>query len=313
MNFATIWEREVGDIVVGTSFLENGTGVVVASQRAVRMFDFEGEMQWRFVLKSDFRDIAPLPDGDCVIACKDRLSFLDARGKEKRELKMEKEPFAIGGGETIGFLSGEELHILDLDGTPVVRAALDSEGKELALNRLGFVVASQTMVESIEAEGSSRWRKDLESPITSLAASELDIYVASEKTVRRLDRDGNTVWSEDYPDLVKQVDAGEILLVVLEDAAVLLNRETNQEEGRIQGKFSIGSVNKNALALARDKMVIFLEDTGDEDVFYEIVCRGKRKCGSFASSKFVRQCPKCGAQKIILRVVKKKLSMDRMD
>jgi predicted RNA-binding Zn-ribbon protein involved in translation (DUF1610 family) len=43
------------------------------------------------------------------------------------------------------------------------------------------------------------------------------------------------------------------------------------------------------------------------DEFYEIMCRGERKCGTFVSSESVNQCPKCGTSKIILRVEKRRL------
>lgn len=41
--------------------------------------------------------------------------------------------------------------------------------------------------------------------------------------------------------------------------------------------------------------------------FYEIMCRGQQKCGTFVSLKEVSKCPKCGSERIILRVVKKNL------
>jgi len=49
------------------------------------------------------------------------------------------------------------------------------------------------------------------------------------------------------------------------------------------------------------------------DVFYEIMCRGKQKCGTFVSSECVSQCPKCGEEKIILREVRKKLGKRKSD
>ncbi len=55
------------------------------------------------------------------------------------------------------------------------------------------------------------------------------------------------------------------------------------------------------------------EEVGDMDVFYEIMCRGKQKCGTFVSSEFVNQCPKCGEKKIMLREVRKKLGNRRSD
>jgi rRNA maturation endonuclease Nob1 len=46
------------------------------------------------------------------------------------------------------------------------------------------------------------------------------------------------------------------------------------------------------------------------DTFYEIMCRGEKKCGTFVSSENVSKCPKCGSDRIILRVVKKKLKTE---
>jgi len=35
--------------------------------------------------------------------------------------------------------------------------------------------------------------------------------------------------------------------------------------------------------------------------FYEVRCRGPRKCGTFVSVRSLDACPKCGSKKIIVR------------
>ncbi len=51
----------------------------------------------------------------------------------------------------------------------------------------------------------------------------------------------------------------------------------------------------------------YIEEDKDGDLFYEIHCRGPKKCGSFVSSKKIGQCPKCNSEKILSRTVRKKL------
>jgi len=40
---------------------------------------------------------------------------------------------------------------------------------------------------------------------------------------------------------------------------------------------------------------------GDRGAFYEILCRGPSKCGTFVSVRPLDACPKCGSAKILRR------------
>ena len=39
----------------------------------------------------------------------------------------------------------------------------------------------------------------------------------------------------------------------------------------------------------------------DGGTFYEILCRGPSKCGTFVSVRTLDACPKCGSPKIVVR------------
>lgn len=308
MNFATLWEREVGDTVLKVSFLRDQSGVVVASERVVRMFDFEGEKLWRYALESAFRDLAPLPEGRCVVACRDGLIFLRLEGNVEKETRLDKEPKAVAANGKTGFLANSELHILDPGDDSVVRAVLDFEPEFLACNDYGFIVADRDSIESLGTTGGSRWKKVLDTPASSTVAEGPSIYLIVGDGVQKLDSKGEEAWKEDFQSPVKQIDIGESLLVVLENEAVILDNKSRDRLWKVKGEFVLGSVCKDAFALVKEKTVIFMKEMGDEEVFYEIMCRGSEKCGSFVSSRFLRRCPKCGAEKIILRIVKKKLT-----
>lgn len=45
-----------------------------------------------------------------------------------------------------------------------------------------------------------------------------------------------------------------------------------------------------------------------EESFYEILCRGKDKCGTFVSAVKIDQCPKCGSSKVLVRSMEKDLA-----
>ncbi|TET89107.1 MAG: hypothetical protein E3J35_11205 [Methanomassiliicoccales archaeon] len=313
MNFATLWEREVGDNIRGVSFLRDQEGVVVASERVARMFDYDGEMQWRYSLGSDFRGIASLSDGGCVIAVKDGLVLLDSEGERRKETSLNKEPRAISTNNKIGLLAGSELMMLDPGGDSMVRAVLDFEPELLAHNDQGFILANRDSIESLEPKGSSRWREQVDYPIASIAAHGQDVYVVTGKEVKKLDKNGEEVWNKDLGDEIRQIDVGKYLLALLGNEAILLNTETSDPVWNLNGEFTLGSIDKEELALARERTIIFMRDVGEEEVFYEVMCRSKEKCGTFVSTKFLRRCPKCGAERIILRIVRKKLGESEKD
>jgi len=41
-----------------------------------------------------------------------------------------------------------------------------------------------------------------------------------------------------------------------------------------------------------------------ERELFEVMCRGRSKCGTFVSARRVDVCPKCGEAKVALRAVK---------
>lgn len=51
----------------------------------------------------------------------------------------------------------------------------------------------------------------------------------------------------------------------------------------------------------------YIEEDKDGEIFYEVSCRGPNKCGSFVSATELKHCPKCRGEKILLRIVKKKI------
>jgi hypothetical protein len=307
VNFATIWKRDVGDTVLGLCYLDGRRGVAVASQQTVRTYDLDGEMRWRHSLRNDFRGLAPLPNGGLVIACRDALTILNSDGDVKHETPLDTNPIRVLAGNDIVLLAGRELQTFDSEGEPIGKVELDFEAREVVRYESGFVAALEDAIGELDSGGVMEWKKVFDLGVTSLVATGNDIYLATGREVRVLDSKGGPLWMEEFPGHVKHIDVGENLLVILEDSAVFIDLETHQKTSRIDGAFSLGYLNENTAVFAWERTVDFREDVGDRDVYYEIMCRGERKCGTFVSSEFVSQCPKCGANKIIFRVEKKKL------
>jgi hypothetical protein len=59
-----------------------------------------------------------------------------------------------------------------------------------------------------------------------------------------------------------------------------------------------------ACAMANEE---YREEDKDGEIFYEILCRGPSKCSSFVSTEDINYCPKCRSEKILRRVIKKKI------
>jgi hypothetical protein len=63
--------------------------------------------------------------------------------------------------------------------------------------------------------------------------------------------------------------------------------------------FILSTVDGNLLSLER------LDE--DVEIFYEILCRGEKKCGTFVSAVYTDKCPRCSSDKTIVRIIKEKL------
>jgi len=251
--------------------------------------------------------MAPLPNGELVIACKDTLTILNSDGDEKMEMPLDIDPNQVLTGKDIVLLTGNELQTFDLEGAPLGRFELDFDVKAMVQQGSGFVASGEDTIFNLDSEGKSKWKKKFDLEVTSMAAADGETYLAAGRDIHVLDSDGEPLWKEGLPSHIKQIDVDEAVLVILEDSAVFLDLETHEKAARIDSGFSLGHTRENTAVFGSDKTVDFYEDVGDMDVYYEIMCRGEQKCGTFVSSEFVRQCPKCGASKIILRVEKKKL------
>ena len=47
-----------------------------------------------------------------------------------------------------------------------------------------------------------------------------------------------------------------------------------------------------------------------EETFFEILCRGKDKCGTFVSAVKIERCPKCSSPKVLVREMSRDLDKD---
>ena len=47
-----------------------------------------------------------------------------------------------------------------------------------------------------------------------------------------------------------------------------------------------------------------------EETFYEILCRGRDKCGTFVSAIEIDHCPKCRSTKVMVRPTPRNLGKD---
>jgi outer membrane protein assembly factor BamB len=307
VNFATIWKRDVGDTVLGLSHLIGRGGVVAASKRILRTYDLDGEMRWRQGLKSDFRDLAPLPDGGIVVACRDSLTFLNSDGDEKKVIPLDSEPVQVLAEGRVDLLSGNELHAFDSEWEPLGKVQLDIKAEAIIRHGSHFIAATEDSIVEVNGEGEVQWEMQLDRGISSLVSAGERIYLASGREVHALDSKGDVLWKESFPNHIKQIDSNGVILIIFEGGTEFLDPGTRESVSRVDRGFSLGQLSENTAVFASDKSVEFYEDVGDMDVFYEIMCRGERKCGTFVSSEFVNECPKCGASKIILRVEKKRL------
>ncbi len=131
-----------------------------------------------------------------------------------------------------------------------------------------------------------------------------------------LDHEGNQISQIEIEGHIKALDyaqkTDEIVAVTKENSILNLT-----SEGVVLSKYEV-DFNIQKLATSKDAKsfvalddlsnVLFMEILDDDtEVFYEILCRGKAKCGTFVSAVYTVQCPKCASERNTVRIIKEKL------
>ena len=128
--------------------------------------------------------------------------------------------------------------------------------------------------------------------------------------------EGNKLWEKEIEGIVTSIDISEktqdVIVVVNENMIYYLKdqghiRHQQNLDYRIR-KFAASSDGETLACITSDSLVIYLENLEDDtEVFYEILCRGSAKCGTFVSAVYTGSCPKCGSQRNVVRIIKEKL------
>jgi hypothetical protein len=73
-------------------------------------------------------------------------------------------------------------------------------------------------------------------------------------------------------------------------------------------KFAATMDGNSIACITDDSSLLFLESVDeDTEIFYEILCRGEAKCGTFVSAVYTGLCPRCSSERNVVRIIKEKL------
>ena len=73
-------------------------------------------------------------------------------------------------------------------------------------------------------------------------------------------------------------------------------------------KLAVSNDGKSFVLCTEGGSILSLERLEEDiEIFYEILCRGEKKCGTFVSVVYTDKCPRCSSDKTIVRIIKEKL------
>jgi DNA-binding beta-propeller fold protein YncE len=250
--------------------------------------DRNGNPSWEYDCGSKITSVDCGMEGNVVIAALDTGSvvYLNDEGKV-----ITKTDFASG----------------------ITTVAIDSAGE------ISLVATGDNTLMCADDQGHVLWNAKFSAGVGDVAVTPSGDFIAvacDDSKVHAYDREGILRWKRDVRGTVTALDivpkTSQIFACVREMGAVGMSKQgdelwmfsASEDLKRVSASRDGGS-----LALVDfSGDVMFLEFVDEEvEVFYEILCRGDAKCGTFVSAVYSPLCPRCGSEKNVVRIIKEKI------
>jgi outer membrane protein assembly factor BamB len=192
----------------------------------------------------------------------------------------------------------------------------------VAISQDGKVSIAQiqgNLIKAIDDVGEILWTKSLNQPIFDIIVGSEGSYIAFDDETPKilyLNPKGELEWEKEFDSgIVSQnlIRKESNLFVATSDKVIMTIDKhgeilTSQEVDFNVNKITISKDGDSFIVLTEESDIFFIENLEEEcEVFYEILCRGTEKCGTFVSAVYTGSCPRCGSDRNVVRIIKEKL------
>lgn len=285
----TLWDIKIKGKITGLGITGDARFTFVSSSLGIiSCIDKNGYETWEYKTEDALTCIHNSDKGNMIVAGSLTGNFynLNNQGEIRfsKNLKESIDRIAISNDQTVSLCTTSDNNIYAIDdvGEILCKKTLDFSCTDMVLAPSGdfFAISAEDgKIHVFDLKGNKKWDKEIEGTVSSI----------------------------DIPEKTKDiiVVVNENMIYYLKDQGQIGRKQNLDYHIR---KFAASSHGENLACITSDSLVIYLENLEDDtEVFYEILCRGSAKCGTFVSAVYTESCPKCGSQRNVVRIIREKL------
>jgi outer membrane protein assembly factor BamB len=305
VNIRLIWTTIIDGTLDGLWLSRDANGILVSSGSEAIFLEQAGIPKWKFSLKSPVLGFGFSPQENVFsIAHRSGIRLVNRIGVTMKEIPLTSTLIDFVSAEILAALTEAGLFAFANDGRELWSA--NYGGRNIAFFRGKIFLADGEKLLVLTKAGKLLKEGDLPEEVVALSAGRSSLFAASPRKIFSINEDCEISWEQGLDDEVIGLSADE-LVAVLHSSKVVLYDEKGAKLWGLPAEASSVSTEGKALATGSNNNISYYEEVGDSDVFYEIMCRGESRCGTFVSSSYVRLCPKCRSDRITLRIAKSKI------
>ena len=303
MSVRRIWEAESEEELGHIHLLAGNRGILASSGSKALYLDEAGLKRWTVSLKGRVVGLGFSPREETFfVAYENGMRLVNRIGVTIKEVPLASSPLDFTVSEIAAALTGKELLAFSREGRELWKA--DSGGSRVASFRRRVLVGDGRKLTAFSKAGRRIAEVDFSEEIVSLAPGEESLFVLLRHRFLSVTEDCEVTSEKTLDDSAVDLSADEYVAVLFPHRVVLY--DPSGEERWLLSENATGvSTKGKGLAVAAGKRLSYYEEVGEKDVLYEIMCRGERRCGTFVSSSYIRQCPKCRSSRITVRIIRK--------
>lgn len=300
-----IWTTIIDDTLDRLWLSQDANGILVSSGSEAIFLDHAGIPKWKFSLKSPVLGFGFSPQENIFsIAHGTGIRLVNRIGVTMKKISVASTLIDFVSVEILVALTDAGLFAFANDGRELWSA--DYGGADITFLRGKIYLTDGEKLLMLSKAGKLLKDVDLPERVEMLSAGKNSLFAASPRKVFSINEDCEVVWEQALDDEIIGLSADEFV-AVLHRSKIVLHDEKGEKMWVLPAEASSISTKGKALATGSNNNISYYEDVGDSEVFYEIMCRGESRCGTFVSSSYVRLCPKCRSERITLRIAKSKI------
>jgi len=298
-----IWKTESEERLDHIHLLAGERGILISSGSKTMFLDEAGLKRWTVSLKGRVVGFGFSPhENTFLIAYENGIRLVNRIGVTMKEVLLASSPVDFAVSDIAAALSEEELSAFSREGRELWKT--DSGGKHVTCFRGRVFVGGGKNLIALSKAGRRITEAEFPEAIVALASGKESLFVALPHRFLTVTEDCDVSSEKSLDDRVLDLSADEYV-AVLHPHKVVLYDESGKKRWLLRENASAVSTKGRGVAIAAGNKLSYYEEVGEGDILYEIMCRGDSRCGTFVSSSYIRQCPKCKSTRITVRVVRR--------